>query len=520
MRLRLLVAVHCLLVILHSSADAAYIGQCAAGVGSRRCSRMAPVRAQTDTPKVPLSSVGVDGGDVWAGTRIDKDGLDELTDLACSTTINRPIIAQYYPDRFWLWRQWRQTIVRRVLPDILVNCLIAITASFVLRPDGMLWRFARAESYLAGFSKVWSLSATMTTFTLSFFLSQSYSMWRSVYSVTRRIQGRLNDIGLLCATYAARHAASSAYTPDAEVLLTDVARYVRLFNVLYYASVTTQFAPLRTPQGLTALVAAGLLRTDEREALLASSMGHDAVIAWLGITFDSAIADGRLGVSVARQQKTSPIAVQMALENKLIELRATYASLPDELSGRMPLAYVQLVQLLSDGFMLSTPFALVHSVGGLVGVTAGTAVVTLFHSSIVNLAKQFLDPLNNEIEQRGGKRGIGGIQVATLLQQTNLGSERWRKSSSWVPAVARPVQPSDDVLEDTAAAAPPPPEPLPEPSLMNRISSSVFGAGTAKASAWSEADGEPHRATSSQGDSGGTLTPVLEAESDDGADSS
>ena len=55
---------------------------------------------------------------------------------------------------------------------------------------------------------------------------------------------------------------------------------------------------------------------------------------------------------------TSPIAVQMSLQNKLIELRSTYASLPDALSGRMPLAYVQLVQLLTDGLILTTPFAL------------------------------------------------------------------------------------------------------------------------------------------------------------------
>lgn len=154
----------------------------------------------------------------------------------------------------------------------------------------------------------------------------------------------------------------------------------------------------------------------------------------------------------------------MALENKLVELRGTYASLPDELSGRMPLAYVNLVQLLSDGLILATPFALVHSVGGLTGVAFGTAVITLFHSSIVNLAKTFLDPLNNEAEQRGGDRSIGGIEVATLLQQTNVGSERWRKSSSWVPKAALQVASPEEGSPEPDA-----PEPEPEQGLIGRI---------------------------------------------------
>ena len=75
----------------------------------------------------------------------------------------------------------------------------------------------------------------------------------------------------------------------------------------------------------------------------------------------------------------------VSLQNKIIELRATYASLPDELSGRMPLAYVQLVQILTDLLIVSTPLALTSSVGGF-GAIVGAVIVTLFHSSIANLA--------------------------------------------------------------------------------------------------------------------------------------
>ena len=70
--------------------------------------------------------------------------------------------------------------------------------------------------------------------------------------------------------------------------------------------------------------------------LLESSLGHDAVIGWLSVLVDSSVAAGLLGTTVARATVTSsnPIAVQMSLQNKLTELRATYASMPDELSGR------------------------------------------------------------------------------------------------------------------------------------------------------------------------------------------
>ena len=141
--------------------------------------------------------------------------------------------------------------------------------------------------------------------------------------------------------------------------------------------------------------------------------------------------------------------MQIALQNKIIELCSTYASLPDAVTERMTLAYVQLVHILSDGLVLFTPFALLHSVGSF-SVVCGTAVVTLFHASIVTLAKLFLDPFNNEVEQRGGDPGIGGIEVQTLMQETNVGSERWRRSALWVPDAVR-LQPSTEAHQDAAA---------------------------------------------------------------------
>jgi len=75
----------------------------------------------------------------------------------------------------------------------------------------------------------------------------------------------------------------------------------------------------------------------------------------------------------------------------------------------------------------------------------------------VTLAKLFLDPLNNEIDSRGGDPGIGGIEVGTLLQETNVGSERWRRSASWVPSAAwkAPVAADEDSHQALAAAEEP-----------------------------------------------------------------
>ena len=58
-----------------------------------------------------------------------------------------------------------------------------------------------------------------------------------------------------------------------------------------------------------------------------------------------------------------------------------------------------------------------------------TGIVTLFHSSILNLAKMFLDPLNND--EYSGNMGIG---VVTLLQETSQGSLRWRKQATGCPS--------------------------------------------------------------------------------------
>ena len=50
-----------------------------------------------------------------------------------------------------------------------------------------------------------------------------------------------------------------------------------------------------------------------------------------------------------------------------------------------------------------------------------------------------------------------GIDVATLIQETNYGSSRWFRSAAWVPEETLPL---DSLLRTPSPPPPPPPPPL------------------------------------------------------------
>jgi hypothetical protein len=45
---------------------------------------------------------------------------------------------------------------------------------------------------LSAVTKVWEYQLSLSTFILTFFLSQAFSYWQKVYNTTRMIQGRIN----------------------------------------------------------------------------------------------------------------------------------------------------------------------------------------------------------------------------------------------------------------------------------------------------------------------------------------
>ena len=96
-------------------------------------------------------------------------------------------------------------------------------------------------------------------------------------------------------------------------------------------------------------------------------------------------------------------------------------------AGRMPLAYVQLIQILVDTLVWMAPFSL-YSGLGILSIPLG-ALLTLFFKGQLEVSKSFLDPFGNE-----GHPGQN-IRVDVLVSELNFGaSSRWFQAADSLPA--------------------------------------------------------------------------------------
>ena len=95
----------------------------------------------------------------------------------------------------------------------------------------------------------------------------------------------------------------------------------------------------------------------------------------------------------------------------------------------MPLAYVQLVQVLVDSLVVLAPLALYSELGSL--SIPLTGLLTLFYKGLLELSKSFLDPFGNE-----GYPGQN-IRVDVLVSELNFGAGgRWVKAGRRLPGAA------------------------------------------------------------------------------------
>ena len=189
------------------------------------------------------------------------------------------------------WKRWRGTVFSETWPSVVRNMCLALCVSLLhtLCP-GFINRT------LSGFDILWGQLLSVTTFTLTFFLNQSYALWRKCYELSRRLQGRLNDLGMTMAAHAARTVKMAAvagggdgdggagsgagggadyvsrYTAESSQILQVMARYIRMFNLMTYASFTRSHRPILTPRGMRRLVERGLLTAREREVLVDSEL--------------------------------------------------------------------------------------------------------------------------------------------------------------------------------------------------------------------------------------------------------
>ena len=349
--------------------------------------------------------------------------LDALLDESVRTQSRHPIMLQFNPSQGWIWRQWRGTVFSETWKSCLANMLLATGVVFLYK------FYPGLKDLLQGFSILWGQLLSVTTFTLTFFLNQSYGLWRKCYDYSRRLQGRLNDLGMTLAAHATRTKPSSpdipsTYTPTSRQALELVSRYVRVFNLLTYASFTRSHRPILTPRGMRRLVERGILTSKEREILsdaeVPATQRHNAVLVWLMRIFmegrTAGIFEGGMGFEEQFLEKCHVI-------------RAQYGAIGDELQGRMPLAYAHIVQVLLDVVLWMYPFmALSTGMAWHISIL-GTGLLTVFYQGLFDLSKQFLDPYDNE---NYGK-GDDPLVIDTLIAETNAGSVRWMNSFQQQP---------------------------------------------------------------------------------------
>mmetsp|Transcript_7942 Transcript_7942/g.9117 ORF Transcript_7942/g.9117 Transcript_7942/m.9117 type:complete len:629 (+) Transcript_7942:41-1927(+) len=392
--------------------------------------------------------------------------LDDLIDESVRTTARKTVMMQFDPSSGWIWRRWKGTVFSETWRICIINMIYAFLITFVYKLNKDAFR-----NGLSGFSILWGQLLSVTTFTLTFFLNQSYALWRNCYGYSRRLQGRLNDLNMTLASHAKRVEVTSTnnksdvdnnvngnvngsvngslngsvngsvngnvnddgslgshqfstYTEPAREVLELMARYTRVFNLLTYASFTGSHRPLLTPQGMRRMVDRGIITESERtilsEVQLPVTQRHNTLLLWMMRLFEDARQAGHIDGSSGFEQQ---------FLEKCHVIRAQYGAIGDELQGRMPLAYAHIVQVLVDVILWMYPFMAFSS--GMTPFLAvlGTGLLTMFYQGLFNLAKQFLDPYDNE----SYGKGEDPLCIDTLIAESNAGSVRWMNGLASTP---------------------------------------------------------------------------------------
>mmetsp|Transcript_8704 Transcript_8704/g.13350 ORF Transcript_8704/g.13350 Transcript_8704/m.13350 type:complete len:456 (-) Transcript_8704:334-1701(-) len=420
---------------------------------------LSPSRLHSVPPKRALQGMPSTPG--WR-----KGQLDTLTDWAVNDKANRPVICEYEPDALWLWTRWRGTVLKlTIVPIILVMGLSATIDYGVHSLSATSWPLLSIPpadhpliQQLQGLNSLWEYQLTLCTFILTFFTSQAYSHWRSVYFTTRAIQGRINDICLLVAIGAERencaddqeggYTCTTRYSDSASQLVETCSRLIRLSHTFFWAATPTcsngvsdggfsddddfddsdmdtdmPIGPLLlSSMGLRGLADNGELTKSEVNALLDLGLPPSqytyVLMEWVGLHVMEGLKSGTLCGDNGFEEN---------LLRQFTSLRAEYFNIGDYSAGRIPLAYVQLVQVLVDTLIIIAPFALYPELGSLSIPLSG--FLTFFFKGLLELSKSFLDPFGNE-----GYPGQN-IRVDVLVSELNFGAaSRWVKAGEKLPS--------------------------------------------------------------------------------------
>ena len=235
---------------------------------------------------VPVAALESEQSKISTQTLIDK-----ILDECLRYSARRPIMNQFDPASKSIWRHWRGTVVAETWKSAARHALWAVGVYVVFQ------KYPKCAQFFAGFDRIWSeVLLAVVTFTLTFFVNEAYSCWRNCLSICYNLQGRMNDFSMALAGCAKRVEpadtsdpnsveATSKFTPAARKILIIISRYIRLFNILSYASFTRSHRPLLTPQGMRRMVARGLLTEKEHSILINSRVTatarHNEVLMWM-----------------------------------------------------------------------------------------------------------------------------------------------------------------------------------------------------------------------------------------------
>lgn len=415
--------------------------------------RGATIAASTDTATL----FRIDGRafkDILLNRILDSENMDLETMQQVDWAINKVegtimnyggnIIPTYQPERAWLWQQFEGTVLPISIPTTVANvgfcvlfCLYAriqIYGGDVNIMD-MDWAVVFTEQLVPDKSlpfvekldlvhDIWHYFNSPTTFVLTFFLSQAYGFWNKAYEIGRDLQGRIDDFNLLLATSAERNP-DGTLTKEAQQVLDDVGQYSRLFHALVWASLTKRFSVLATPYGLERMQSRGVISAEQCDILQNVDVPKNSLyhvpLEWMIIKVTNAMASGTVAGDTATKG-------QFLTQTRM--LRNDPSNLQSKLAGRMPLPYVHLVQILVDCFVILSPLALYAELGDY--CVFAVALLTFFYSGLLNLAKVFLDPLNNEKFYNSIYMDLG-----VLIRESNAASVGWKNAGAKLPFSSR-----------------------------------------------------------------------------------
>lgn len=352
---------------------------------------------------------------------------DKLLDALIMPEATQPIILQWSPQRKSIWSQWKGTVWQTTaLPTFLLSCLSFLLCLTAKQGIGMPYNANAGRFFLAlqRLDRLWQMHLTVLTFFLAFYLNTAKSLFDSVLVATRQVQGRLNDMNLITASHAKRDA-SGNMTPESKDICDVLGRYTRLFVVLFYSAQCRLYESLLTKEGLAGMQKRGLVTQEESNILstLPPKARYNAVFTWIMATFTR-------GCEEDPPQIRMPANAHFAFLLRMTDLRNSCATITDLVDARCPLAYVHLVQLLVDSFLLITPFAALGQMGWF--SVPATFLLSLFFSGLMDLSKMLYDPLDNEVFG-----DIDNIQIDTVIQEINNGSRRFATTGSLLPDGAR-----------------------------------------------------------------------------------